>query len=124
MNERAVPILLSRDLDESLRFYTALGFENRGAPPGEWGYLILGRGSIELHVSLDPEVDPLRTSTVAYVYVDDARTLYDEWASLVVPDAATGSWIEPPVETDYGMCEFALVDRNGNLLRVGSSLTG
>jgi hypothetical protein len=26
----------------------------------------------------------------------------------------------PPVDTDYRMREFALVDRSGNLLRVGS----
>ena len=49
MNERAVPILPSRDLRESLGFYEKLGFENRGAPPEEWNYMILGRGSIELH---------------------------------------------------------------------------
>jgi hypothetical protein len=28
----------------------------------------------------------------------------------------------PPVDTDYGIREFALVDRSGNLLRVGSAL--
>jgi hypothetical protein len=27
-----------------------------------------------------------------------------------------------PVNTDYGIREFALVDRSGNLLRVGSPL--
>ena len=26
----------------------------------------------------------------------------------------------PPADTDYGLREFALVDPNGNLLRVGS----
>jgi hypothetical protein len=28
----------------------------------------------------------------------------------------------PPVDTDYGIREFALVDRSGNLVRVGSPL--
>jgi hypothetical protein len=28
----------------------------------------------------------------------------------------------PPVDTDYGIREFALVDRSGNLLRIGSPL--
>ena len=28
----------------------------------------------------------------------------------------------PPVDTDYGIREFALVDQSGNLLRVGSPL--
>jgi hypothetical protein len=28
----------------------------------------------------------------------------------------------PPADTDYGIREFALVDRSGNLLRIGSPL--
>jgi len=41
----------------------------------------------------------------------------------VPDDAATGSRLQgPPVETEYGMREFALVDSSGNLVRVGSRL--
>jgi hypothetical protein len=28
----------------------------------------------------------------------------------------------PPVDTDYGLREFALIDKSGNLLRVGSPI--
>ena len=122
MSERAVPVLLSRDLDETLRFFERLGFENRGAPPEEWGYLIIGRGDVELHFSEDPSVDPLSTASMCYLYVDDASRLHDEWKGLIEPDPATGSRIEPVTTTDYGMREFAVVDRNGNLLRIGSPL--
>ncbi|MFB7894432.1 bleomycin resistance protein [Microbacterium sp. NPDC056044] len=122
MTERAVPILLSRDLAETLAFYERLGFENRGAPPEEWQYLIIGRGTAELHFSEDPAVDPLSTASMCYLYVDDARRLHAEWAGLVDPDPPTGSRIVAPVDTDYGMCEFVVVDRNGNLLRIGSPL--
>ncbi|MFE5408925.1 bleomycin resistance protein [Microbacterium sp. NPDC056569] len=122
MSERAVPILLSRDLAETLAFFERLGFENRGAPPEEWRYLIIGRGAIELHFTEDPSVDPLTTASMCYFYVDDARALHDEWTGLVEPDPPTGSRIEAPVDTDYGMREFAVVDRNGNLLRIGSPL--
>ncbi|MFF2486523.1 bleomycin resistance protein [Microbacterium sp. NPDC058062] len=120
MSERAVPILLSRDLAETLSFYERLGFENRGAPPEVWQYLIIGRGAIELHFTEDPSVDPLSTASMCYLYVDDARQLHAAWADLVEPDPPTGSRIAGPVDTDYGMCEFAVVDRNGNLLRIGS----
>ncbi|MFK4836610.1 bleomycin resistance protein [Microbacterium sp. ZW T2_14] len=122
MTERAVPILLSRDLRETLGFFERLGFENRGAPPEEWGYLILGRGAAELHFTEDPTVDPLRTSSMCYLYVDDAQRVFEEWEKAVVPDPATGSRIVAPVSTDYGMREFAVVDRSGNLVRVGSPL--
>ena len=49
MTDRAVPILPSRDLNETLSFYGRIGFVNLGAPPEEWDYLILGRGGVVLH---------------------------------------------------------------------------
>ena len=120
MAERAVPILPSRDLHESLVFYQRLGFENRGAPPDEWDYLIVGRGDIELHFYAAPDIDPLVTVHSCYLFVDDARVLHGEWARVVEPDATTGSRLVAPEDTDYGMREFAVVDRSGNLVRVGS----
>lgn len=120
MADRTVPILPSRDLRETLDFYGALGFENRGAPPEEWDYLIVGRGGLELHFYCDVDVDSLKTAASCYAFVDDAQALYDEWDRLVVPDRSTGSRVVPPVTTDYGMREFAVVDRSGNLVRVGS----
>ena len=123
MSESAVPILPSRDLRETLEFYERLGFENRGAPPEEWNYLILGRGEIWLHFIAMPEIDPLTTIASCFLFVEDADSLYEEWASVVEPDAATGSRIVPTETTDYGMREFAVVDRSGNLVRVGSPVT-
>lgn len=120
MLERSVPILPSRNLRESLSFYGELGFENRGMPPEEWDYLILGRGGIEIHFYPAPDVDPLKTAACCYAFVGDAQALYDEWANVVVPDTSTGSRLIPPMDTDYGMREFGLVDRSGNLVRIGS----
>jgi catechol 2,3-dioxygenase-like lactoylglutathione lyase family enzyme len=122
VSERAVPILPSRDLRETLAFYERLGFENRGAPPEEWDYLIVGRGGIELHFYADPDVDPLTTAASCFAFVADADALHAEWAQVVEPDPPTGSRVVAPVDTDYGMREFAVVDRSGNLLRVGSPL--
>lgn len=122
MPEHAVPILPSRDLRETLAFYERLGFENRGGEPEAWDYLIVGRGGIVLHFFLQPDVDPLTTAASCYVHVDDAEALYAEWQAVGVErDPETGSRLQPPVDTDYRMREFALVDRSGNLLRVGSS---
>ncbi|MPV35841.1 bleomycin resistance protein [Georgenia subflava] len=122
MAERAVPILPSRNLRETLEFYEALGFENRGAPPEEWDYLIVGRGNLEVHFYPDPQVDPLATAASCYAFVDDAQRLYEDWVAIVVPDPPTGSRVVEVMDTDYGMREFAVVDRSGNLVRVGSSL--
>jgi hypothetical protein len=55
------------------------------------------------------------------VRVPDADALHSEWERAGVQnDRETGSRLMPPCDTDYGMREFALVDRSGNLVRVGS----
>ena len=55
--------------------------------------------------------------------MDDADALHREWQEVgIESDPVTGSRLMPPVDTDYGIREFALVDRSGNLLRVGSTL--
>jgi hypothetical protein len=121
MEEYAVPIMPSRDLHETLDFYQRLGFENRGEPPETYGYIIVARGIIELHFWEAPDVDPLTTDHSCYVRVADADALHAEWERAGVPsDPETGSRLMPPVATDYGIREFALVDKSGNLVRVGS----
>ncbi len=117
-----MPILPSRDMNETLAFYQRLGFENLGAPPEEWNYLIIGRGALELHFVGTPDVDPLTTAGSCYAFVDDAQALYEQWNGLVAPDEASGSRVVAPSDTDYRMREFAIVDPSGNLLRIGSSL--
>ncbi|WP_206063096.1 VOC family protein [Nocardioides sp. HDW12B] len=122
MSEGTVPVLPGRDLEETLRFWGRLGFVSVGEPPETYGYCILRRGDLWLHFYADPDVDPLSTACGCYAYVEDARALHEEWATLVVPDLATGSRITDPVDTDDGIREFAVVDPSGNLVRVGSPL--
>jgi catechol 2,3-dioxygenase-like lactoylglutathione lyase family enzyme len=117
--ERAVPILPSRDLDETRTFYDRLGFQTMGGVYDD--YMLLIREAAEIHFFLKPDVDPLTTDFSCYLRVDGADALYEEWAALRIPhEAATGSRLVPPIDTEYGMREFALVDRSGNLLRIGS----
>jgi hypothetical protein len=121
LSETAVPILPSRDLGETLAFLERLGFENAGAHHSVWDYLIVRRGTIELHFFSHPAIDPLTTDAMCYLRVDDADALYKAWSEVgVEADPATGSRLMPPQTTDYGMREFALVDKSGNLYRIGS----
>ena len=123
MPESAVPTLPSRDLEETLEFYSRLGFELQGAPIEKYRYLIIGRGAVELHFWDAPDVDPLTTDASCYIRVDDADALHREWLEVgIQSDPATGSRLMPPVDTDYGIREFALVDKSGNIVRVGSPL--
>ena len=121
MVEYAVPTLPSRDLHETLAFYRRLGFENAGDAPDVWGYVIIRRGTIELHFYADPAVDPLTTSAGCFVWVTDADALHAEWdATGVEYDRATGSRLVAPVDTDYGVRTFAVIDPSGNQIRFGT----
>jgi len=111
--ELAVPILPGRDLHETLAFYEQLGFGAIGAPIETYDYLIVRRGTLELHFFHSPDIDPLTTDAMCYLRVHDADALYAEWAQRVAD-------VEPPHDTPYGMREFGIVDPSGNLLRIGS----
>jgi len=95
----------SRQLNATLSFYESLGFENRGAPPEEWDYLIVGREGIELHF-IGPSAGP-RGAGSCFLYVDDADALYAEWQT----GAAASARIDPPTDEDYGMRSYTLFDR-------------
>ena len=63
----------------------------------------------------------MTTDASCYLRVRDADVLYAEWNLIgVASDPATGSRLQPPVDTEYGLRELALVDPSGNLLRAGS----
>ncbi|HLU49490.1 MAG TPA: VOC family protein [Planctomycetota bacterium] len=121
MTAKTIPILPSASFDETSRFYGALGFTERGRWPRE--YLILERpDGIELHFWHQPNVDPKRNDVACYVRFDsehEARALYEEWARVPL---SAGARLEPPIAREYGLLELALVDPNGNLVRIGGRL--
>lgn len=122
MPESVAPILASSDLEATIDFYAALGFGVEGHYPQE--YLLLRRGDLGLHFFFAGSTwDPAKNNSGAYLYVDDA----DAWAAAAaaheVPDARIGfPRIHPPADTSYGLRELALIDPDGNLLRVASPL--
>jgi hypothetical protein len=119
MSAKTIPILPSRDFDETAGFYVPLGFRETGRWPGE--YLTMAReDGIELHFWSKPNLRPAANDVACYIRFEsaaEARSLHDSWASRV-PD---GGRLHPPVPTGYGLLEFALGDPHGNLLRIGGS---
>jgi hypothetical protein len=114
----ASPIIPVLNLDTALDRYRRLGFEARGYEgPERYGFV--DRGSVSMHLSEWAEHDPLRTAASVYLYVSDADALYAEWAAL---DGLEGRLIKP-VDTPYGLREFAYVDPDGTAHRVGSPLS-
>lgn len=110
------PIIAVRDLDAALDRYRRLGFTTR-AYQGPARYGFADRGSVSLHLAEWAEHDPLRTAASVYFYVDDADALYAQWTASGVP----GRFVEP-TDTDYQLREFAYVDPEGTLHRIGSPL--
>jgi catechol 2,3-dioxygenase-like lactoylglutathione lyase family enzyme len=110
---RASPILPVADLDRALAHYAALGFRTSRHDDG---YGFAAWAGLELHLTVVPGHDPLRTASAVFLHVPDA----DAVAALLV--AAGVGRTTRPVDTDYGMREGAHVDPDGNLLRFGSPL--
>ncbi|MCO8272030.1 VOC family protein [Actinoplanes sp. TRM 88003] len=112
--KRAVPIIPVRDLDAALARYRRLGFTAE-AWDGPQRYGFVDRGDVSLHLTEWDEHDPARTAASVYLYVSDADGLHAEWTEAVGP-------LDPPRDTPWGLREFAYVDPDGTLHRVGSPL--
>ena len=121
--QRVAPVLPARDVRSALERYRRLGFQTRayleaGVSSDEapiYGYL--SWGPVEIHLSGFDTLDPKTTTSVCYLFVDDADAAYTAWSA-----AGVEGRFRPPADTTYGMREFGYVDPDGNLLRVGSSL--
>lgn len=115
-----IPILHSADLSATAAFYAPLGFTQTARWPE---YLILTHPvGIELHVTLDHDVDRWTNGLSCYIRFPDAadaRALHDTWAVTDLPAPAE---LRSPWATDYGLLEFALIDLHGNLLRIGGAI--
>ena len=114
--EAASPVLPVRDLDAAAERFRRLGFSVRLFDGGA-RYGFCDRDGVSLHLSEWPEHDPAASGAQVYLYVQDADGVHDEWRSADV----AGSFHDPE-DTPYGLREFAYVDPDGNLLRVGSRL--
>jgi catechol 2,3-dioxygenase-like lactoylglutathione lyase family enzyme len=108
---RASPVFPVRDLERALDHYRALGFlvSRHGG-----GYGFAAWRGLELHLSVVPEHDPLRSAAAVFLHVPDADEVAAAWAG----EPRTG----PPVDTSYGIREGWHIDPDGNLLRFGSPL--
>ena len=119
-NDIAIPILPSRSVDETLAFYQRLGFEGNiwGEP---YFYAILRRGTVELHFFTHKELRPAESDACCYIRVSDVESIYRDFAVAGLP--GKGMPRQDALEDKpWGMREFAIVDPDGNLLRIGQVL--
>ena len=118
--QRIAPVFPVRSVRAALDHYRKLGFEAhayREEADGDPVYGFVKRNTVELHLSRTPDLDPKSNTSACYVYVDDANSLHAEWSRAGVAGKLTAL-----ADTPYELREFAYVDPDGNLLRVGSQL--
>lgn len=115
--DKVAPVVPVRDLDAALERYRRLGFTVRAYGHGT-GYGYADRDTVSLHLSAWDQHDPARTGAVVYLYVSDADAVREEWAASGVEGRLGDVRL-----TEYGLREFAFVDADGTLHRVGSRVS-
>ena len=113
----SIPILPSRAVRETVAFYKRLGFEG-GAHDSDSGYAILRRGTVELHFFTHSELVPAESSAGCYIRVLDVESIYKAFSSSQLPRRGIPR-MDALENKPWGLREFAVVDPDGNLLRIG-----
>ena len=115
----AIPTLPSRSVSETLAFYRRLGFDGEIHAFG--GYAILRRGTVELHFFTHDQLRAAESFAGCYIRVSDAASIYQVFAAAKLPSKGIPRQ-DVLEDKPWGMREFAIVDPDGNLLRIGQTL--
>ena len=117
----AIPTLPCRSVAATTAFYGRLGFEG-GAHQFDPDYAILRRGSVELHFFTHRQLVPAESSAGCYIRVLDVRQVYGDFESAQLPRTGIPR-MDSLQDKPWGLREFAVVDPDGNLLRVGQIIS-
>ena len=118
--ELAIPILPSRSIAATVAFYKELGFTG-GAHAFDSGYAILLHGDVEIHFFTHKDLVPAESSAGCYIRLKDVGSFYSAVASIQLPKNGIPR-MDVLEDKPWGLREFALVDPDGNLLRIGQVL--
>ncbi|MDQ3929957.1 MAG: VOC family protein [Chloroflexota bacterium] len=124
---KIIPELAVSDIEQSLQFYTALGFIKDGEgivdeQGSQWYSLALGESALWLiraNVVEDlVESDPRGNGVTIYIGVDDIDALYDK-----ISGAGLMMNIVKPIETMwYGLRQFSMADPDGYILTLNQQV--
>ena len=117
----AIPTLPCRSVAAAVAFYKRLGFEG-GAHEHNGDYAILRRGAVELHFFTHKELVPADSSAGCYIRVLDVESVYRSFSSSQLPRAGIPR-MDTLEDKPWGLREFAVVDPDGNLLRIGQIIS-
>ena len=115
--DMAIPILPSRSVKDTLAFYQHLGFKGELYPD----YAVLTRETVELHFFTHPGLRPAESSAGCYIRVADVEKFYRAFTVAQLPRQGIPRQ-DALEDKPWGMREFAVVDPDGNLIRIGQTL--
>jgi catechol 2,3-dioxygenase-like lactoylglutathione lyase family enzyme len=116
-DDLAIPTLPCRSVSATTEFYRQLGFQG-GAHEFNSDYAIFRRGPIELHFFTHKELVPAESSAGCYVRVSDVQSIYEACSARGLPSRGLPR-MNPLEDKPWGLREFAILDPDGNLLRIG-----
>jgi catechol 2,3-dioxygenase-like lactoylglutathione lyase family enzyme len=113
----AIPILPCRSVSETVAFYKQVGFEG-GPHESDSNYAILRRGAVELHFFAHRDLVPAESFAGCYIRVRDVEEIYRAFSPCRLPRTGIPR-MHLLEDKPWGLREFAVVDPDGNLLRIG-----
>jgi catechol 2,3-dioxygenase-like lactoylglutathione lyase family enzyme len=113
------PMLWTRQLAETVDFYTQkLGFECAELNL-EWGWASLFKDDVEVMLALPNEHMPFEKPTFTGSFYFDTDQVDELWVSL-----KNDVRVCYPIESfEHGMREFAIYDNNGYVLQFGQEIS-
>jgi catechol 2,3-dioxygenase-like lactoylglutathione lyase family enzyme len=118
-SDKSIPVLPSRSLLQTIKFYETLGFSGRLLASDT--YAILTRGDLELHFFPHPELRPQECYAGCYMRVAEVDALHSAFAPAALPASGIPR-MERVENKPWRMREFALIDEDGNLVKFGKAL--
>lgn len=119
-HDLAIPILPCRSVESTKAFYGQFGFDGKiwGAPHF---YATLRRDTVEIHFFTHADLDPAESSAGCYIRVQNVDCIYQTFAKANLPKAGIPR-MDDLENKPWGMREFAIVDPDGNLIRIGQTI--
>lgn len=117
----AIPQLPAVSMERTAAFYRRLGFSFEVVSPNG-DYAIAELGSLEVHFFLHDALVPAQSSFGCYFRVGDVARLYAAFSGARLPTAGIPR-ITALENMPWGMREFAVVDENGSLVRIGQEVS-
>ena len=116
MGDAATPNLPSRSFEKSSDFYRALGFSERWR---DQNWMILERGRIVLEFFPYPDLDPLTSSFMCCLRLDDLDAFYAVCKNAGLVERPSGQpRLDAPKIQPWGARMGALIDLDGTLVRL------